>query len=313
MRSAAFALVLLALALAPLASAHGGAALPGDSLERATRLGGPPARVFEALDGGAPHFYRFTPSEGDLRLRVLLPDDGEPRVDVLVALYAVGLADGVAPRPEMAGPNGTGVLSFIARDGEVEVDARIPARFVVALDRTIAVSGTEHVLVVMTETPARVALELTAGPTPFLDPFVAPAFRAEAREWAGVAPWVAYLAGISALAPLALLARSAPRGHWSMLRLCAWVGAGFVAASLAILALDAARTRILPAWSLAAGVASLALLLSGGWRAGPSTLRQRAILLLAAVLALAGWMGLLWGPVAALAGALFPEPAEKKA
>lgn len=302
---------LLLLLLAPLAAAHGsGASLPGDTLARATPLGAPPARAFEAIDAGEAHYYRVeTGGAGEVRLRLFAPPGSPPEGLLLAVLFGPDLPNETPVPAGVERPEGMGALVFPASGRAEALDARVPARRVVLLDRALALPDAEHVLVLVAEGDARVAVFVEAGAA-WPDWFLIPSLRGEERAWAGAPAWLTYAAALAGVAPVAVYAWRANRREWPLLAILGVFAAALFAASTLLLLVDAARAGGVAPLLVAVGLAlPVAALLATRMRPG---LAARALLAAVALVGFVAWSGFLWAPVAALAGALLPEPARAR-
>lgn len=272
-------------------------------------LGAPPARAFEVVDAGEAHYHRFSPSGGEARLRLVAPLDARPQGLVLVIVFGPELPRDTPVPAGVERPEGMGALVFPASGSEEVLDARVPARRVLLLDRELALYDGEHVLVVRAESAARVAVFIEDGASwPVW--FLMPSWRAEERAWVGAPAWLGYAAGLAGAAPVAAHAWRARRREWPLLAILGVFAAALFAASTALLLADAARAGG-ASWPLVvAGVAlPLAAVLATRLRSGAAA---RVVMVAAALVGFVVWSGFLWGPVAALAGALLPEPARRR-
>jgi len=306
------ALLILLVLLAPGALAHSvGARLPGDTLERATQMGPPPGRLFGSIDAGEGHYHRFsTGGAPEVRLRVFAPHGAPPVGLVLVILFGPGLPEDTPVPPDIERPPGMGALAFPASGREEMLDARVPARRIVLLDRALALADAEHVLVVRAEADARIAVFVEAPGMSLVDLAIVPSQRSEERAWAGAPAWATYAAGIAGAALVAPFAWRWRARHWPLLAILGVTAAGFFAASTGVLLLDASRARGVPWLLLAANaLVTIAALAAAGMRGRPAL--RRLLLGLAGIAGVLAWAGFLWGPLVAVAGALLPEPAKQ--
>lgn len=306
-----YVLLIPLLVLAPLAAAHGaGAALPGDTLARATPLGAPPAREFEAIDAGEAHYHRFeTGGAREVRLRLFAPAGSPPEGLLLAVVFGPDLPNDTPVPVGVERPEGMGALVFPAGGREEVLDARVPARRVALLDRALALADAEHVLVLVAEADARVAIFVEAGAS-WPDWFLMPSLRAEERAWAGAPAWLTYAAALAGGAPVAAYAWRGRRRAWPLLAILGSFAAALFGASTLVLLADAVRAGGVAPLLVAVGLALPILsILATRMRSG---LAARALLAAVALVGFAAWSGFLWAPVAALAGALLPEPARPR-
>lgn len=305
--------LLLALALfaPPLAQAHGGGpTLPGDTLATATRLG-LPARAFATGAAAVDvHYYRFVVRDAaEVRLRLVAPVGQEPDRFPLVMVFGPSFRENATAVPDIETPPDPRGLAFLASERAHADEPALAARWTALLDRTLAIEPGEHYVIVRSEGAGPLGLLIEAEGVRWLDRFLLPGQRDDARAWAGAAAWPALAAGAMGVAFVSGLAWRRRGRHWSLHALAAYGSASLLAASGLALATDAARTGV--GWSYVAaalGCAALALFSTRAPSAQP-TIAQRAMLAATALVAFVAYAGFMWGPVLALAGAVLPEPA----
>lgn len=305
--------VLVALAAVPLAQAHsGGPMAPGDSPGTAPLVAAPAYLFSDAAGWSGAHYYRIQGAQ-EVRIRLAAIPGEEPAEVPVVFVFGPTFAEAPPTPADVERPNATGGVAFPASArGTWDVDA-LGLRTTLLLDRTIALGEGEHLLVVRSTTSAPLLLALGSPRAWWTEPLVVPGLRDEARAWSNAPVWPNLLAGALAGAAVIALARVLRARPWSLHVLAAFASATIVAATGAALATDAARTGA--GWTLAIGAMAAALAAIASTR--PPRARpawwQRALLLAAGLAAFALFAGATWGPAAAVAGAILPEPAAKDA
>lgn len=304
--------VAFVLLLAPIAAAHSGtSAAPGDSLARATPIQAP-VRIFEETGAGLDvHYYRLDlANAGDVRVRLASVPGREPAEAPTLFLFGPEFTENASAPADVERPEQGGV-SFLANE---RAEGAIPAlgvRTSVLLDRTIALDAGAHVLVVRSTAAAPIALLIDAPRSAWIDLFVLPGIRDDARAWTGAPAWPSLAAGALGIAAVAAIGWRLRARPWSLHALAAFLGAALCASSGLALAADAARSGA--GWLHAiAGVAAAGLAIAS---TRPPLARprwwQRIALGAAGALALVTFAGALWGPIAMVAGALLPEPSDQ--